>query len=301
MNLNELKDKLLQLHSKSVLICEWDAHVLRGVVFSRKGKKLHVDAQAEADELNPADSLKKVLAELRSQNWQGNQVLVLTPSAMSAMIELPVSPKKPKPVDQMHELMRWEIEPLLMQHQSQWTLGHLLEYHGLLNENQVKEINEMQKRQSQAVGGVKPDRQSLKRFGELALELGFLTRDQVQSVFVVQDWLRSEYDEVMCGWSPQGEVEDAPGVWNWLVTAAYASTYTLWSELCDSFKLNLIGLMPLTGNSLALCERTDKLSVLLETTPLTTTALRLQKQHVTGVHHYLNHSASMLDACLEVY
>ncbi|MEX1199604.1 MAG: hypothetical protein WEB02_02330 [Methylophaga sp.] len=301
MNLNELKDKLLQLHSKSVLICEWDAHVLRGVVFSRKGKKLHVDAQAEADELNPADSLKKVLAELRSQNWQGNQVLVLTPSAMSAMIELPVSPKKPKPVDQMHELMRWEIEPLLMQHQSQWTLGHLLEYHGLLNENQVKEINEMQKRQSQAVGGVKPDRQSLKRFGELALELGFLTRDQVQSVFVVQDWLRSEYDEVMCGWSPQGEVDDAPGVWNWLVTATYASTYTLWSELCDSFKLNLIGLMPLTGNSLALCERTDKLSVLLETTPLTTTALRLQKQHVTGVHHYLNHSASMLDACLEVY
>lgn len=302
MNLNQITEKLQQLKQKSLLVCEWDARVLRGYVFSRKGKKLLVSAQAEAEYLNPAEALEYVLVSLKQQGWKGKQTIVLTPSAMSAIVELPVSPKKPKPIEQMHELVRWEAEPLLMQHQSQWTLGFLLESYGFITAEQANEIQETQKKQTQNLGVPRSnDRQPSKRFGELALEFGFVTREQVQSLFVVQDWLRTEEDEVQCGWSPQGEVDDAPGVWNWLVTASYASTLNKWQELCEDIGLQLLGLMPLTGNSLALLEQADKSSVVLESHSLTTTALRLHRQNVVAVHHHVNRGESMLDAILEVY
>lgn len=302
MNLNQITEKLQQLKQKSLLVCEWDARVLRGYVFSRKGKKLQVTAQAEAEHLNPAEALEYILASLKQQGWQGKQTIILTPSAMSAMVELPVSPKNPKPVDQMHELVRWEVEPLLMQHQSQWTLGFLLEHYGFISAEQANEIQETQKKQTQSLGVPRgPDRPASKRFGELALEFGYVTREQVQSLFVVQDWLRTEEDEVQCGWSPQGEVEDAPGVWNWLVTACYASTLHKWQELCEDNGLQLAGLMPSTGNILALLEQADKSSIIIESNALTTTALRLHRQNVIAVHHHVNRGESMLDAILEVY
>ncbi|MDX1475530.1 MAG: hypothetical protein R3309_15260 [Reinekea sp.] len=303
MNVIEaIKVRLPDLNNKQLLVCEWDARILSATVFTRKGKALQVFAKSEADDLDPSKAFATVLKDLRSQGWQGKQLVVLTPSAMSAMVELPVSPKQPKPIEQMHELVRWEVEPLLMQHQSQWTLGQLMESRGLLTAEQVAEINTAQKRAAQAIGGVRPDRNSLKRFGEMALEMGFVTRDQVQSLFVVQEWLRGEEDIVQCGWSAQGEVEDAPGVWNWLVFATYASTLERWSALAESHQLQLSGVMPLTGNSLSLFKANDKSSVLIETSSLMTSAMQLDKRsNVQSVGHFLNRSASMLEACLEIY
>ena len=69
MNLNQITEKLQQLKQKSLLVCEWDARVLRGYVFSRKGKKLQVIAQAEAEHLNPAEALEYILASLKQQGW----------------------------------------------------------------------------------------------------------------------------------------------------------------------------------------------------------------------------------------
>lgn len=302
MNLNTITEKLHQLQQKNILVCEWDARILRGTVFGRKGKKLQVIAEAEAEYLDPAEAFEHVLLSVQQQGWKGKQVIVLTPSAMSAIVELPVTAKKPKPIDQMHELVRWEIEPLLMQHQSQWTLGYLLELHGMLTAEQASEINEIQKRQTKNLGAPRAaDRMPAKRFGELAMELDYVTREQVQSLFIVQDWLRDEGDEVQCGWSAQGEVDDAPGVWNWLVSAAYSSTINKWTELCEEHALTLLGLMPLTGNSLALLEQPDKSTLILETTALCTTAFRLQKQHVVSVQHHINRPGSVLEACLEAY
>ncbi len=299
MNLNNLTDKLKSLRSNNLMVCEWTGLSMQAATFTKSGKNLQVQATAESDSLDPTEAFSQVLNSIRTQGWQGKQVVILTPSVMSALIELPVSPKKPKPVEQMHELVRWEIEPLLMQHQLQWTLGQLMESHGMLTAEKVHEINQAQKEQKQE--GNRTDRQAIKRFGEMALELGYVSKEQAQSLFVVQDWLRGEDDDVQCGWSAQAEVDDAPGVWHWLTTATYRSVLTKWQELCEDNQLQLAGLMPLTGNSVALIEQADKHVVLLETTQLTTTATHLKRQHVIAVQHFLNRGASMLDACLEVF
>lgn len=299
MNLKSLTDKLTSLRANNVMVCEWTGLSMQAAAFERSGKKLQVIATADTDSIDPTVGFSQVLSSLRTQGWKGKDVIVLTPSVMSAMIELPVSPKKPKPLEQMHELVRWEVEPLLMQHQLQWTLGQLMESHGFLTPEQVLEINQTQKLQKQGMS--KGDRQAGKRFGELALELGYITREQAQSLFLIQDWLRGEDDEVMCGWSAQGEVDDAPGVWNWLTTATYQSLLDKWRELCDEYQLSLVGLMPLTGNSVSLIKEAEKHIVVLETTEFMTTSTHLKRHQIVSVQHYANRSASMLDSCLEVF
>jgi hypothetical protein len=299
MNLNSLTDKLTSLRSNNVLVCEWSGLSMQAAAFSRSGKNVQVTATADTNSVDPAVAFSQVLSSIRTQGWKGKEVIILTPSVMSAMVELPVSPRKPKPVEQMHELVRWEVEPLLMQHQMQWTLGQLMESHGFLTPEQVLEINQTQKLQRQEMN--KADRQAGKRFGELALELGYITREQAQSLFLIQDWLRGEDDEVMCGWSAQGEVDDAPGVWNWLTTATYQSLLDKWRELCDEYQLSLVGLMPLTGNSVSLIKEAEKHIVVLETTEFMTTSIHLKRHQIVSVQHYANRSASMLDSCLEVF
>ncbi len=295
--LDNLTNVLTTLKPNKVMVCEWTGLSMQAAVFDRKGKRLQVLATAESQKIDPAVAFTEILSSLKTQGWNGKHVIVLTPSVMSAMVELPVSPKKPKPINQMHELIRWEVEPLLMQHQLQWTLGQLMESHGMLSAEQVQEINQAQKAQKQEAG--KGERG--KRFGEIALELGYVTREQSQSLFVVQDWLRGEDDEVQCGWSAQGEVDDAPGVWNWLATATHQSVMDKWQELCQDYKLQLAGLMPLTGNSVALIDHAEKHLVVLETSEFITTSSHLKRDRIVSVQHYVNRSASMLDACLEVY
>lgn len=298
MKLKQLTEKLSVIRPNNVMVCEWTGLSMQAAVFNKAGQKLQVLATANSDSIDPPVAFSQILSSLRTQGWQGKNVIVLTPSVLSAMVELPVSPKKPKPINQMHELVRWEVEPLLMQHQLQWTLGQLMESHGMLTPEQVLEINQAQKSQKQE--GSKGERGN-KRFGEMALELGYVSREQAQSLFIVQDWLRGEDDDVQCGWSAQGEVDDAPGVWNWLTTATHQSVINKWQELCEDFKLQLAGLMPLTGNSVALIDHAEKHLVVLETTEFITTSSHLKRDRIVSVQHYVNRSASMLDACLEVF
>jgi hypothetical protein len=296
----KLKDitKLLS-KSQGIMVCEWDSFSLTAAVVMKFGKTVQTLAQAESNHTDPASAFVEVLQSLRTQGWQGNQLVVLTPSVMTALIELPVSPAKPKPLSQMQELVRWEAEPLLMQHQLQWSLGQLMEARGLLTPEQVQEINQEQKLQNQA--GAKPDRKSLKRFGELAVAHGYVSAEQATPLFDVQDWLRGEDDDIECGWTAHGEVEDVPGVWHWQVCATHRSIVMKWQELCHENELELLGLFPLSGNSLALVDAVDKNTVVLEASRLLTSTLHLKKQQLVQVHHYLNRGMEMLHACLEGY
>lgn len=299
MNMNDIKNTLSNLKSNTLLVCEWDGFTLNAAAFNKVGKSLEVIARAESDKLDPELAFAEVLASVQTQGWKGNRLIVLTPSVLSTLIELPVPANKPKPIEQMHELVKWEVEPLLMQHQLQWTLGQLMESRGMLSNEQVAEINTIQKEKSQ--GATKFERQPLKRFGEIALELGYVTKQEAQSLFVVQDWLRGDDDHIQCSWVAQGEVEDVTGVWHWLVTATHQSILTKWYELAEENALTLLGVMPLTGNSVALLDEFNKNNVLLESTRLMSTAAVLKHNKVVAVHHHVQGNASLLDASLEVY
>jgi len=293
--------EITRLFSKSqgIMVCEWDGFSLSAAAVYKAGKTVQIVAQAESTHIEPATAFTEVLQSLRTQGWLGNQLVVLTPSVMTALIELPVSPAKPKPLSQMHEMVRWEIEPLLMQHQLQWSLGLLMESRGLLTPEQVQEINQAQKSHTQT--GVSADRKSIRRFGDLAVAQGYVTTEQAKPLMEIQEWLRGEDDDIECGWVAHGEVDDVPGVWHWQVSATHHSVISKWEELCQEHQLHLQGLFPLTGHVSALLQDIDKNTVVLEASGLLTTALHLKKQELVQMHHFLNRSASILNSCLEAY
>lgn len=295
MKTPDIKKQLQRLRDSSVMICEWDTHAMRAAVFQRKKKTLQITARAASDEALPDRALADIVNDLRKQGWQGKNVIVLTPSAVNTLVELPVTPKKPKPVEQMHELVRWEAEPVLMQHQLQWSIGQLLRNRGLLTHEQVSEVSEKQKRQQRAAG------QSAIRFGDMAVEMGYATEDDITHSNELQDWLSGEDDQIICGWSGQGEVADAPGVWQWWVSAIYSAVVDKWDELCRDLDLNLTGMMPLTGNALALADTESKATMLLETSTLSTSAMLIQRQNVTAVSEFIHPQQENDTACLEAY
>src|SRR5690606_15758175 len=96
----------------------------------------------------------------------------------SGLIELPVSPTKPRPAIQMQELIRWELEPLLMQCNMYWAAGQLLLRMGYLDEGQLKDVVERQQGKQKGSNGDN-SAYSFKRFCELAIEMGYITQEQM--------------------------------------------------------------------------------------------------------------------------
>ena len=97
MKFKQLTDKLSAMRPNNVMVCEWSGLSMQAAIFNKAGKKLQVQATASSESIDPAVAFSQILSSLRTQGWQGKHVIVLTPSVMSALVELPVSPKKPKP------------------------------------------------------------------------------------------------------------------------------------------------------------------------------------------------------------
>ncbi|CAN0600355.1 unnamed protein product, partial [Laminaria digitata] len=120
-----------------ILVCESDGLTLRAAVISREGNRLVTHQHAVSNLLDPGLALTEVVNSIRTNGWSGGQAVLLTPAAMSSLIELPINPKKPKPLPQMQALIRWEAEPLLLQQQNQWSIGYLMIKQGLMTPEQV--------------------------------------------------------------------------------------------------------------------------------------------------------------------
>src|SRR5690554_7288266 len=126
MNLNKLYEFLPLGKPTQVLVCETDGVAFRGAVIARDGARLKLMHSFKSEQLDPALALADVVNALKNAGWTGTKAVLLSPAATTSLIELPINPKKPKPIAQMQALIRWEAEPLLMQQQNQWTLGYVL-------------------------------------------------------------------------------------------------------------------------------------------------------------------------------
>ena len=178
MNLKSLLDRLpFPGRASSILVCETDGFHLHGAVIRRDGKQLKVEATARSEALEYREAVTEMLASLRSQGWRGRHAILLTPAVYSTLLELPVSPKQKRPALQMQELIRWELEPLLVQHNMRWSTGQILLAMGYLDEAQVTEV--LDRQQGKHKSGGHGNIYTYKRYGELAMEMGYVTQAQV--------------------------------------------------------------------------------------------------------------------------
>jgi hypothetical protein len=130
--------------SSELLVCETDGFSLRAAVVKRNGIRVDVIHHVQSELSDMAEAIKDIVSQLESKGWKGKETILLSPAVLSTLVELPVDPKKPRPLAQMQELVRWEVEPLLMQHTTQWTVGHLLVGQGYMSADQAQTVMDMQ-------------------------------------------------------------------------------------------------------------------------------------------------------------
>jgi hypothetical protein len=74
------------------------------------------ECSSPASEL--AGALDDILAQMRqTDRRRGLDAVVLSPHVQSAVLQLPVNPRRPLPAQEMRRLVKWELEPYLSQDQ----------------------------------------------------------------------------------------------------------------------------------------------------------------------------------------
>lgn len=293
----------------SILVCETDGFHLRGSVISRNGRDLRVDYSAKSEALAFADAVKELVTNLRVQGWKGHRAVLMTPAVYTTVIELPISPKQPRTPLQMQELVRWELEPLLMQHYASWSVGQVLLDLKYLTEAQVAEVIERQKGKSRSGfgdghGGI----YSFKRFGELAIEMGLINQAQLDVSLANQSWLRADSDEISCGWVPLNQAlshdqYDQPAEqasYHWLVSGVNTGVLRQWTAAFSAQRVKLGQLFPLTGCALELIEISQE-TLLIESALNSLSGSAMTSGNLVNIQFHKTDLHSELDTCLEIF
>jgi len=315
----------------SLLVCETDGFLLRGAVLARSGDEVTVQYSAESRLPAMEQAVHELVERLRSAGWRGKRAVLLTPAVVPALLELPVDPGKPRAPEQMEELVRWEMEPMLLQHTTLWSVGRILVGLGYLTEEQARAVLDMQQ------GRGRPDDQvevySFKRFGDLAIELGYINRQQLDECLVRQEWTKTEGEEVACGWVAQsGAAQGGDGGHRWLASAVSRTLMQRWVDVFARHGVGLGQLYPLAGCAAAvlgseeanrvlieshggvatatvvrdgalagLHMQPETLWMLLESHAGLVTATNLRGGAVSGFHMHQSSLSGALEACLEAY
>ncbi len=192
----------------SLLVFQTGSFGLRCALARKSKSGVQFGAVVESSRVDFTQAIADVLGQLKAhQRMLPKKAILLTPSVISAVVELPVSPLRPRSDEEMQELIRWELEGAVSQQNKQWLIGAMLVERGYLTQQQRDElVAELQLRQSQASdSGIGA---GLIRFGELAIELGYIEREQLDECFALQAKLVSVDDDLVYGWQAEEQADD---------------------------------------------------------------------------------------------
>lgn len=295
---------ILPFHRRpgSLLVCETDGFTLRAAVISRSGDTLTASFVAKSQAQDFKKAVAEVVSNLKVQGWKGGgKAVLLMPGVVTALIELPVMPSKPRAAMQMQELVRWELEPLLMQHTTVWSVGRILVGLGYLEESQAREVFARQQGKYEGKENeIKLKMYSLKRFGDIAIEQGYITREQLDEALAKQAWLRMDGDEIACGWQAISSDVDTQGSYPWLASGVNKSLLKQWQDAFTAQRASLDYLFPAAGCSVANLSQNAP-AIVLEVGGGQVVGMRLGED---GIEAIVTHESSLngaMEACLETY
>ncbi len=231
--------------SSSLLVFTHDNFILRGaLVHKGKDKKVEVIAEAQSMELNPDHALLEILDELRHIQKRLPKKAVMASAAMvSAVVELPVDPKKPKPKKQMQVLVRQELVEDLGVYNDQWTLGAVAVGRGYMTtEQRLDVVHKIAEKRAEGSGGRAP------RFGDIAIGEKYMTTLQHEDCLDIQEQLAEPDDDLICDWKPfTQEVEEGKEAHYWFCTGMGRFYRNHWARAFKTEGIKLAGFVPLAG------------------------------------------------------
>lgn len=249
MQLNEFLEKIpLFNRANNLLVCEVDALGLRGSVFVKQGNTLNVTLEAHADAYDLSTGVAELVQQLQKQGWGGKHAIVLNTAVVQQLIELPIPPKNKLAPQQIAESVRWELEPFVTQQTRNLSIGQIL-----LNNHHIKAEHIEEIVHQQEIANSSKNREILyKRFGELAVELGYATKINVDKALGKQSWFIAKGDEIHCGWVAQSSKPNPETQqYSWLAVGMNKQLLRQWQAAFSAQNIKLESAYPLVGNAIA--------------------------------------------------
>lgn len=232
-------DLYTRLFVPRLLLIEADAFGARAAVAERR-REWQLGRQAHSSHYRPAEALAEIVAELGPH--LPASVLLLSSAALGALADLPVDPARPRPPAQMREMVRYEVEPLVAQHNNLWTMGEMFSVLGLLDGARRREVAvALETRRMDDAG------QSV-RFGEMAGELGFVAPERIEDAILRQHWQLLPENELVHAWRAlPGSVPPGEEWPRWRAAVCAEILRDTWYAALREQGLRLRGIVPSAG------------------------------------------------------
>ncbi|MEQ1599738.1 MAG: hypothetical protein ABL880_10280 [Methylotenera sp.] len=307
MQLNDLLEKLpFNQRASSVLVCEADYTGLRAAVVARNSDNVAVTLETSSDNPDYKLAVAEVVAYMRKQGWTGKLAVLLTPSVMLAMIDLPIPPKNKLAPTQLAESVNWELEPLFAQHLSTLSIGRFFVLLGYLTPEQVEDVVSQQAYINSSAN--QSETFVYKRFGEIAIDLRYVTQAQLQRGLERLAWFQALGDEIKCGWAVQaasvvGDKADN-AQYQWLACAMNQTLLRQWQAAFTAQALKLENLYPLAGCAIAnldIAHKAGKQQLLLEVYDSVIAGVQISGSHIKNLYVHANTLPDTLPNLTEIY
>lgn len=266
--LTALKERFQPRLRRILVIATDGCTATAAVIGDVDGTRLEIEALATSRALKFEAVAEELVAGLKAQGVSvPKQAILLTASMLPAVLELPVAANKALPAGQMLEMIRWELEPLFAQQIALWSIGSLLFGRGYLAAAQRRELLDAHQTMQAALrtrGG-----RAAARFGEMAIEKGFVSREQVEECLALQEELQMTDADILIGWHPAHAAWAGmdPGQSVWLCAGLSPVIRMRWVGALERMGLRVLWIYPLAGASAPLAALSG-LPVALELHPL---------------------------------
>ena len=225
---------LMQADNAPWLLLTWDVAGMEAALL-QPGQETPL-ATASSRQGRFGTALDEVLRQLAvAHGVRPRRVALAARHVLPTVSELPVLPDKPRRPEQMRELIQPDLEPVLAEFGSLWSMGAVLQARGYLSpeERERLTLEESVRRQNRA---------SQLRYGEIAIEQGLIDRDALDECLDQQAALQNLDASLMAGWC--GRMDDKHPLW--LVCGVGMETFREWRTACARHKLALHAILPLS-------------------------------------------------------
>lgn len=271
------------------LVFTYDGYELYGALVHFRQGKAELSAAAISDKMNMQKAIEDILDQFRADKVKNlpKKALLASAEVVYGRVDIPVSSAKPKPKAQMHELVRWELESYISEIGSMWSLGALLQGYGLINSEQRQNTSvELELSRDQGAKMI--------RFGEMAIQLGYITREQLNEMMALQERLMSIDGRMDCAWQAQNDGEtDAEGTDVWLGAGVFRHSRRQWLDAFARNGIKLETIQPLHGLGALFIDQSsesDYEQILVEIFKERVVVMRFMGKAVVSVaHHRVDH------------
>ncbi len=229
---------------EDVLVVKAEFNELQGIVVNKKGEKLVIGYEAKSKLFDLNLALTEVIEKVRKAGWKGQYAIMVNPAVCMTVLDLNIPVKNKLQTQQIAETMQWEVEPVYNQHKSLLVIGHLLQLADHLN---VEQIEVVVKQQNELINS-KNSAVDYKRFGEIALQAGFINKQQLDDALTRQQWFVNESDVLKCGWHGlEGAQTEEASDYKWAVAAVNQDILRTWQAAFSKHEIKLEAMFPIAG------------------------------------------------------